>query len=237
MRELPLLHGIGREPVIVALGAHCDDIEIGCGGTILRLAGECPAATLHWVVFSADDEREGEARASASAFADGVADTHVTVHRFRESYFPFVGDELKDSFEDLKRRVDPDLVLTHCLEDRHQDHRLVAELTHNTFRDHTILEYEIPKFDGDLRPTTVFVPLARDHMSRKNDLLMEHFGSQRSRSWFDPETFAGLARIRGVECNAPDGYAEGFRCRKTVVGFAASGGDGHSRNEHSGEEP
>ncbi len=208
--------------MVVALGAHSDDIEIGCGGTILRLAEEQPTATIHWVVFSADDEREQEARASAVAFTDGVADVRVSVHRFRESYFPYVGDELKDAFEDLKRQVDPDLVLTHCLEDRHQDHRAVAELTHNTFRDHTILEYEIPKFDGDLQPTGVFVPLTHNQMRAKNELLMEHFGSQRSRSWFDPQTFAGLARIRGVECNAAEGYAEGFRCRKAVVGLGAS---------------
>lgn len=219
MLTLPLLHNAGPRPTVLLLGAHSDDIEIGCGGTVLRLVEAHPDATFHWVVFAADDARAAEARASSAAFLSDASAATVEVLAFRESYFPFVGDALKDAFEQLKARVRPDLVLTHCLEDRHQDHRTVAELTHNTFRDHLVLEYEIPKYDGDLQPTSVFVPLSAAQITRKVELLDTHFESQRDRSWFDPETFRGLARIRGVESNAPDGYAEGFRSRTIVMGL------------------
>lgn len=224
MLDLSLLGNAGPRPTVLALGAHSDDIEIGCGGTILRLVEDHPSAHFVWVVFSADERRAEEARSAAAAFLAGAESVTVEVLDLRESYFPSELDRLKDEFERLKARVAPDLILTHCLEDRHQDHHAVAELTHNTFRDHLVLEYEIPKYDGDLQPTTVFVPLSSDHLSTKIELLMEHFASQRDRSWFDPETFRGLARIRGLECNAADGYAEGFRSRKIVMGF-----DPHAR--------
>lgn len=217
MIGLPLLAGAGSEPVILLLGAHSDDIEIGAGGTVLRLAEEVPQARIHWVVFSGDEERHAEARASANAFLSGCSSFEVELHSFRESYFPHEWDRVKDAFEDLARRVRPDLVVTHCLEDRHQDHRTVAELTHNTFRNHLVLEYEIPKYDGDLGPVGLFVPLSAEQMAAKTSLLMEHFGSQRSRTWFDEATFEGLARIRGVECNSPGRFAEGFRSRKLVL--------------------
>jgi LmbE family N-acetylglucosaminyl deacetylase len=214
MLELPLLAGAGERPTILLLGAHSDDIEIGCGGTVMRLVESNPGSRFHWVVFSASSDRSEEARASAALFLDGASDWEIEVFDVRESYFPYVGAELKDHFEHLKSRVSPDLVLTHCMEDRHQDHRMVSELTHNSFRDHLVLEYEIPKYDADLQPTTVFVPLSEELVDRKVQTLMKVFESQRSRAWFDERTFEGLMRIRGVECNAPDGYAEGFRVRK-----------------------
>lgn len=222
MLNLSLLGNAGPRPTVLALGAHSDDIEIGCGGTILRLVEDHPSANFVWVVFSADERRAEEARSAAAAFLNGAEHVTVTVLDLRESYFPSVIDRLKDEFERLKARVAPDLILTHCLEDRHQDHRAVAEMTQQTFRDHLVLEYEIPKYDGDLQPTTVFVPLSSDHLSSKIDLLMTHFASQRDRSWFDPETFRGLARIRGLEAKAAAGYAEGFRSRKIVMGLEPS---------------
>lgn len=222
MLNLSLLGNAGPRPTVLALGAHSDDIEIGCGGTILRLVEDHPSANFVWVVFSADERRAEEARSAAAAFLNGAEHVTVTVLDLRESYFPSVIDRLKDEFERLKARVAPDLILTHCLEDRHQDHRAVGELTQQTFRDHLVLEYEIPKYDGDLQPTTVFVPLSSDHLSSKIDLLMTHFASQRDRSWFDPETFRGLARIRGLEAKAAAGYAEGFRSRKIVMGLEPS---------------
>lgn len=222
MLNLSLLGNAGPRPTVLALGAHSDDIEIGCGGTILRLVEDHPSANFVWVVFSADERRAEEARSAAAAFLNGAEHVTVTVLDLRESYFPSVIDRLKDEFERLKARVAPDLILTHCLEDRHQDHRAVAEMTQQTFRDHLVLEYEIPKYDGDLQPTTVFVPLSSDHLATKIDLLMTHFASQRDRSWFDPETFRGLARIRGLEAKAAAGYAEGFRSRKIVMGLEPS---------------
>lgn len=203
---------------VLCLGAHSDDIEIGCGGAILRLIAERPDARCHWVVFSrsGDAQREAEARASAAAVL-GDAAAQIDVHDFRDAYFPYEGGRIKDVFEGLKRRLRPDVIFTHARDDLHQDHRLVCELTGNTFRDHLILEYEVPKYDGDLGRPGVFIPLTEDQVQRKIELLMHHFGSQRSRAWFAPETFRGLLRIRGLECNAPSGYAEAFHCRKCVV--------------------
>ncbi|MGH9133079.1 MAG: PIG-L deacetylase family protein [Ilumatobacteraceae bacterium] len=202
---------------ILCLGAHSDDIEIGCGGTLLRLLAERPGTSVHWVVFSADDAREVEARASAAAFLTEAGSSEVIVHRFRESYFPFVGAEIKDAFEAVQRVVTPDVVFTHRRDDEHQDHRTVAELTWNTFRDHVIAEYEIPKYEGDLGQPNLFVPLGGTVADRKVELLMEHFGSQRSKRWFRPETFRGLMALRAVECNAPDGWAEAFHARKLTL--------------------
>jgi LmbE family N-acetylglucosaminyl deacetylase len=202
---------------VLCVGAHSDDIEIGCGGTILRLLAEYPRVAVRWVVLSADDTREAEARASAEAFLAGAEEAQIDVLHFRESYLPFMASEVKDHFEVLKQSCRPDIVFTHHRHDLHQDHQLVSQLTWNTFRDHVVLEYEIPKWDGDLGRPNVFVPLAASVAARKIDLLCEHFASQRSRSWFDPETFTALMRLRAMECNAPDRRAEAFHGPKLAL--------------------
>jgi LmbE family N-acetylglucosaminyl deacetylase len=210
------LPALDRPLRVLCLGAHADDLEIGAGGTVRRLAREHPGAVFRWVVLAAAGERAEEARKSASWFLAGAGAAEVEVHGFRESYFPWVGAEIKDAFERLKP-FQPDLVLSHAREDAHQDHRSVAELAWNTFRDHLILEYEIPKYDGDLGRPGLYVPLSRAEAEAKVQGLMEHFGSQRSRPWFTPDTFYGLMRLRGVECNAPEGFAEAFHARKIVL--------------------
>jgi LmbE family N-acetylglucosaminyl deacetylase len=202
---------------VLCLGAHSDDIEIGCGGTILRLLAECPQVEVHWVVFSANPARKAEAYASAAAFLAGAAGQHVTVHGFRDGYFPFAGDAVKDAFEATRQVVSPDLIFTHCGHDLHQDHRLLSQLTYNTFRDHLILEYEIPKWDGDLRTPNFYFSLENATAQRKIDLLLQHFPSQLGRDWFTADTFAALMRIRGLEARAPEGKAEGFYVRKLVL--------------------
>jgi LmbE family N-acetylglucosaminyl deacetylase len=202
---------------VLALGAHPDDIEIGCGGTILRLVAEHPGLAVDWVVLSGHGERATEAADGAAAFLDGAAEARVRVERFRDGFFPYTGGAVKELFERLKDEVDPDLILTHRLEDRHQDHRLVAELTWNTFRDHLVLEYEIPKYEGDLGHPGLFVPLAPELCERKVELLRKCFPSQSGRAWFSDDTFWALLRLRGVESNAPTRYAEAFQARKLVL--------------------
>jgi len=216
---LPISLGSGpAQPLsFLCLGAHSDDIEIGCGGTILKLLEEYPGSSVTWVVFSANDQREVEARGSAAAFLEAAAHSNVVVHRFKESYFPHAGSEIKDRFEELKRTTTPDVVLSHHRHDVHQDHRTIAELTWNTFRNHLILEYEIPKYEGDLGHPSLYVPLSSAHAARKVELLTTHFASQAGRTWFRPETFRGIMSIRGIECNAPDGQAEAFHLRKAVL--------------------
>ncbi|HUB13727.1 MAG TPA: PIG-L deacetylase family protein [Acetobacteraceae bacterium] len=204
-------------PRLLCLGAHSDDIEIGCGGTILRLISEIPQLAVRWVVFSATKIREPEARSSAAAFLQDVEDKKVDVCGFRDGYFPFQGAEIKDYFEAMKADFDPTLILTHQSADAHQDHRLIAQLTHNTFRDHLILEYEIPKYDGDLGNPVLFMPLTRGQIRRKVDILGQHFPSQAGRSWFCDETFLAMARLRGIGCNAPEGMAEAFYTKKIVL--------------------
>jgi len=201
---------------LLCLGAHSDDIEIGCGGTILRLVGEAPDLVVRWVVFSASASRAAEARSSAAAFLKGVTAQHVDVMGFRDGHFPFQGSEIKDYFETIKRDFDPSLVLTHAQTDAHQDHRLLAQLTHNTFRNHFVLEYEIPKYDGDLGNPGFFVPLSRAQMHRKLEIIARSFVSQHGRGWFSDETFLAVARLRGIGCNAPEGLAEAFHTRKVV---------------------
>lgn len=206
-----------RKPLrLLCLGAHADDIEIGCGGTVLRLAAEVPDLVVRWIVFSGIGARGVEARNSAAAFLENVAETQVEVFEFRDGYFPYQGAEIKDCFEAVKRDFDPSLVLTHWQGDAHQDHRLIAELTHNTFRDHFVLEYEIPKYDGDLGNPAFFVTLTQKQLGRKVETIGRHFPSQRRRSWFSDATFLALARLRGIGCNAPEGLAEGFYIRKIV---------------------
>jgi LmbE family N-acetylglucosaminyl deacetylase len=201
---------------VLCLGSHSDDIEIGCGGTILRLLSENPSLAITWVVFSSNDEREKEARDSAALFLQQAKQKEVIVKRFRDGFFPFDGPQIKEFFEELKR-VSPDLILTHSRKDAHQDHRQIAEMTWNTFRNHLVLEYEIPKYDGDMGQPNVFVPLETDVCNRKVDFLIQAFGSQRSKRWFQRETFLALLRLRGMECNAPSGYAEAFYGRKLLL--------------------
>ena len=199
---------------ILCLGAHSDDIEIGCGGALLRLTAMYSQADVHWVVFAAAGKRAEEAHQSASLFLQQAAQTQVTVKTFRDGYFPYEGPLIKDSFEDLKASVEPDIIFTHYGVDAHQDHRLVSELTWNTWRNHLICEYEIPKYDGDLGRPNLFVPLSADLAERKIDHLMEVFRTQRSRDWFSRDTFWSLMRLRGVEARSPHGLAEAFYCRK-----------------------
>jgi LmbE family N-acetylglucosaminyl deacetylase len=196
------------------IGAHCDDIEIGCGGTALRVAREHPGAKIHWVVLSSGKDRAREAQTAVNLMFGAGVDTSVVVKNFRISYFPAEFVAIKDFFEELKATIQPDAVFTHCRDDLHQDHRIVAELAWNTFRDHLILEYEIPKYDGGLGSPSVFVPLAAADVQRKIDILMDVYATQRSNQWFSPDTFKGLMRLRGIECNAPQGFAEAFYSRK-----------------------
>ena len=201
---------------VLCLGCHSDDIEIGCGGTVLQLREQYPCCRFHWVVFSATGDREVEARRGAELFAGSDRLTAVQLQRFPDGFMPFAGAEVKSCFEELKT-VSPQVIFTHSRKDAHQDHRLIAELTWNTFRDHLILEYEIPKYDGDLGQPNVFMPLESDLVEKKVRCLLDVFQSQRSRHWFQRETFLSLARLRGMECNAPSGYAEGFYCRKLAL--------------------
>jgi LmbE family N-acetylglucosaminyl deacetylase len=202
---------------LLCLGAHSDDIEIGCGGTILRLISEIPNLAVRWVVFSASQIREVEARNSAAAFLQGVADTRVDIAGFRDGYLPFQGADIKDHFEAIKAEFDPTLILTHWSADAHQDHRLIAQLTHNTFRDHLVFEYEIPKYDGDLGNPALFMPLTLDQARRKVEIIGRHFSSQTGRSWFCDDTFLAMARLRGIGCRAPEGVAEAFYVKKIVL--------------------
>ena len=207
------------EPVrrILAIGCHSDDIEIGCGGTLLTLARANPELEIDWLVLAAPGARGDEARASAEAFTAGVAAARVEVHAFRDGFLPYVGGEVKEVFEDLKGRVDPQIVLTHAGYDFHQDHRLAAELTWNTFRNHLILEYEIPKYDGDLGRPNMFVPLTQAIVDEKLALIERHFATQGEKHWFDRETFLALMRLRGMESVAPERFAEAFTVRKAVL--------------------
>jgi LmbE family N-acetylglucosaminyl deacetylase len=198
------------------MGAHCDDIEIGCGGTLMRLVRRYPDAQYVWMTFSGDDQREAETREAAKRLLTGASNLSVLVERFRGSYFPHCGPELKECIDGLKRFA-PDLVLTHFRGDLHQDHRVINELTWNTFRDQAILEYEIPKYDGDVSVPNTYVSLSRDDLARKCQILMDCFPSQRSRAWFSQDTFQAMARLRGIECNAPEGFAEAFYSRKTCI--------------------
>ncbi len=217
MQRIPLFDHADGPRRILALGAHSDDIEIGCGGTILRLVAERPNVEVTWVVFCAPGSRSSEARSSASAFLTGAGESSVIVHAYRDGFLPYSGGTVKEAFEELKKTLSPDLIFTHFREDRHQDHRLVAELTWNTWRNHMILEYEIPKYDGDFGSPNWFAPLTTDTLERKIALVLRHFPSQAEKHWFDGDLLRSVARIRGMECVAPDDLAEAFYCRKAVV--------------------
>jgi LmbE family N-acetylglucosaminyl deacetylase len=202
---------------ILCLGAHSDDIEIGCGGTLLKLLADKPDLNIHWVVFSAPGERAAEATASAKALAGSNAKLTIELHEFPDTCFPFVGLEIKAAFRKLQQEVQPDLVFTHRREDAHQDHRLLAELTWNAFRNHLIWEYEIPKYEGDLGAPNVFVQLDESTARRKCDHVLKHFPSQQTKPWFRRETFEAVMRLRAIECNSPTGFAEAFYCRKAIL--------------------
>ena len=211
-------------PVILCLGAHADDIEIGCGGTLLAWLAAHPKTTVHWVVLSgAGTPREAEAQASAARFLAGAKTRYLTVEPFRDGHFPAALSEIKDRFAALRDAVKPDLVFTHYREDRHQDHRTVSDVTWQTFRDDLVLEYEIPKYDGDLGQPSVFVPLTAAQLATKTSHLLAAFPSQRSKRWFTADTFAALPRLRGIECGAADGLAEAFYARKLRFDVESSG--------------
>jgi LmbE family N-acetylglucosaminyl deacetylase len=204
---------------LLCLGAHCDDIEIGCGGTILKLATPQRKIEVQWVVFSSDEDRKQEALKSVEAFLCDVTTKKVTVLGLRDGFFPYIGAHLKERFEQLKAEFSPDLILTHYRNDLHQDHRLVSELTWNTFRNHLILEYEIPKYDGDFGSPNLFVPLDESICRRKIDAILDAYQSQSGKHWFSRDLFSAILRLRGMEANACSGYAEGFYCRKAVLGM------------------
>jgi LmbE family N-acetylglucosaminyl deacetylase len=202
---------------VLAIGAHPDDIEIGCGGTILKLIEESAVSEISWVVLSGEGERAREARRSAEAMLEGLPASEVVVCEFRDGFFPYDGERVKDYFEELKESFSPDVVFTHQRADLHQDHRTTCELTWNTFRNHLILEYEVPKYDGDMSAPNAFVPLSEGQSRRKIEHLMDHFASQRSKHWFREDLFSSLLRLRGMECNSPSSHAEAFFCRKAVL--------------------
>jgi LmbE family N-acetylglucosaminyl deacetylase len=203
---------------VLCLGAHCDDLEIGCGGTVLKLVGGESPPAFTWVIFSSDSTREAEARRGAQSLLRGAAESRIIIKKFRDGFLPYDGGLVKETFEELKQLVAPDLVLTHYREDLHQDHRLISELTWNTFRDHVILEYEIPKYDGDRGTPNVFVPLEESLCRQKIETIMTSFPSQAGKRWFSEDLFRSALRMRGMECNASGGHAEAFYGRKLLFG-------------------
>lgn len=217
MLSLTPLISSEQTPAILFLGAHSDDIEIGCGGTILKLAEENPEAHIHWVVFSARGARETEARQSAEELLKPFHSSDIEILGFKDGYFPQFTGEIKDHFETLKTRLSPGMVFTHHRDDLHQDHQIIGDLTWNTFRDHYILEYEIPKYDGGLGSPGCFIHLSRSIVDKKCEHLDRHFASQRDQHWFTDDLFSGLMRLRGVECRSPSGFAEGFYSRKAIL--------------------
>jgi LmbE family N-acetylglucosaminyl deacetylase len=226
MIHLNLNEGRKGKLTVLCLGAHSDDIEIGCGGTILWLAEKFPGTVFHWVIFSTPGPRRQEALKAAELFTAGC-DKEVVLKDYRDGFLPYSGGEVKDFFEQMKGQVNPDLIFTPWRGDAHQDHRLLAELAWNTFRNHLILEYEIPKYDGDMGRPNLFVPLEAPLYEHKVDHLLAAFKSQCAKPWFDRETFLGLMRIRGMESNSPSGYAEAFHARKVVLQAVVGGETGH----------
>lgn len=203
---------------ILCIGAHSDDIEIGCGGTILKLIEEYGSPIFYWLVLSANERRKREAEESANAFLAGAKGKTIVIKEFRDGFFPYIGGKIKEYFERLKREIDPDLIFTHYRLDLHQDHRLVSNLTWNTFRDNLILEYEIPKYDGDFGSPNVFVHLDKGICKRKSKHILNIFKTQAANQWFAEDTFLSILRLRGIESNAPTKYAEAFYSRKVIIG-------------------
>jgi LmbE family N-acetylglucosaminyl deacetylase len=202
---------------ILCIGAHSDDIEIGCGGIILKLIEKYGNTIFYWVVLSANERRKKEAEEGANAFLAGAKGKTIVIKEFKDGFFPYIGGEIKEYFEGLKREVVPDLILTHYRLDLHQDHRLVSDLTWNTFRDRLILEYEIPKYDGDLGSPNFFVHLDETICRRKVQHILSMFKTQAENQWFTEDTFQSILRLRGIESNAPAKYAEAFYSRKIVL--------------------
>jgi len=202
---------------ILCLGCHSDDIEIGCGGAVLQMAADLRDVAFHWVVFSARGVRASEAECGAKQFVGPSRMKRMILKDFRDGFMPFIGADIKNVFEELKHEISPDIIFTHNRHDAHQDHRLIADLTWNTFRDHLILEYEIPKYDGDIGQPGVFIPLPKEVCEKKASLIVNTFKSQSNKRWFEPETFMSLMRLRGMECNSPSGYAEAFYGRKLLL--------------------
>lgn len=215
MHNIDFSHTAPLQSILVC-GAHCDDIEIGCGGTILRLLNEYPNCFVHWVVFSSSEVRKKEALAAAESFLQNTPNRNIIVKDFRNGFFPYIGEGIKEFFEDLKTQMNPDVVFTHYRQDLHQDHRTIAELTWNTFRNHFILEYEIMKYDGDLGNPNLYVTLSEEVCSQKINIIMNAFVSQKSKHWFTASTFRSLLRLRGVESGAESGFSEAFYARKLV---------------------
>jgi LmbE family N-acetylglucosaminyl deacetylase len=202
---------------ILCLGAHSDDIDIGCGGTILRFLNESNGVEIYWVVLGAKGERRIEAKKSAKLFLKDAKKKKIIIKTFKDGFFPYIGAEIKEYFEGLKQVYAPDLIFTHYRNDFHQDHRLISELTWNTFRDHLILEYEILKYDGDLGSPNLFVHLDKRICQKKIEYIRRCFKSQANRNWFTEDAFLSMLRVRGVESNAPEKYSEAFYCRKMVL--------------------
>jgi LmbE family N-acetylglucosaminyl deacetylase len=208
------LNGLKR---VLCLGAHSDDVEIGCGATVLQLSKQFPEVEFYWLVFCSNPTRAKEAHKSAAWFLRQTRRKNIVIRSFRDGFLPYVGGQVKDSFEELKGVFQPDLIFTHCRHDLHQDHRLLCELTWNTFRNHLVLEYEIPKYDADLQSPNCFVPINKSFAATKAKALMRFFGTQRSKHWFSEDLFLGLMRLRGVEAASPTGFAEAFYCRKLTL--------------------
>jgi len=208
----------GKNPKILCLGAHADDIEIGCGGTLMNICENEMQPEIYWVVLSANDERKQEALESADIFLENIEQKEIILCDFKENYFPYNGEEIKEFFDGMSKLFSPDLIFTHYRGDLHQDHRLISELTFNTYRDHLILEYEIPKYDGDLGSPHVFSPINKSVLDSKVNSLLKCFQSQKSKPWFSEDTFRALPRLRGIESKSQSGYAEAFFCRKMVLG-------------------
>ena len=222
MRELGFSRDDTNNYQVLCLGAHSDDIEIGCGGTLLKLAAHARNVVIYWVVFSANHERRQEAHDSATAFLANVTNNTIVIHRFRDGFLPYAGIELKECFEQLKQQFSPDLILTHYRNDLHQDHRTVSDLTWNTFRNHLILEYEIPKYDGDFGSPNVFISLDQSICQKKIQYILKYFKTQREKHWFSHELFSAILRLRGMEANATSGCAEAFYCRKLLLELGPS---------------
>ena len=207
----------GNISTVLCIGAHADDIEIGCGGVILKWLEQHKHLTIYWVVLSATGDRKQEAQASAEQFLGKAMVKSIRVTQFHDTFFPYSGKDIKLYFNDLGQEIAPDIIFTHRLEDRHQDHRLVSELTWNTFRDHLILEYEIPKYEGDLGSPNIYVPLTESICQRKVGTIVESFATQHCKHWFSAETFWALLRLRGIEASMQSQFAEGFYCRKMII--------------------
>ena len=212
------LHKKTDDPfALLVLGAHSDDIEIGCGGTILKLMDKYKNIKITWVVMAAQEKREREAKKSTRNYLKNIHNYKIITHQFRDGFLPYQGGAIKKLFEVLKTKVSPDLILTHFRDDLHQDHRIISELTWNTFRNHTILEYEIPKYDGDIGSPNLFVPLEEAICIKKIKYLLGTFKTQAKKQWFTEETFWAILRLRGIESNSPTKYAEAFYARKVIL--------------------